>query len=130
MMYNVQMNTRQFKICICSASGGRLTFRVTRLPAASTMLVPEIVTGGGGWKTTLGTVKLKAGGVGGVGGKGGGGDGTGGGGGLVTLRRPSKISPIFVVFTVSSTGFSAPALPALIVHIDGEGYQCTVPCMK
>ena len=74
-----------------------------------------MVTGVGGAKLALGTVKLKgeiagpgAGlGLGGV-------KGTEGGGGLVRLSNPSKNSPIFVVFIVSSTGLGGEdTLPAL-----------------
>lgn len=85
------------------------------MPLASTMLVPWMVTGAGGWNTTIGTVKLKPGaGLGGVGGKGGGGEASGAGGGDLMFSRPSKISPIFVVLTVRDTGLGeASVLPAL-----------------
>lgn len=82
------------------------------LPVLSTMLVPWIVTGGGGEKSTLGTVKLVAGPGEGAGVAGGGGA-RGGGGGEVKLSRPSKNSPILVALMVSWTGLGgASALPA------------------
>ena len=85
------------------------------LPLGSTRLVPEMVTGAGGEKTTLGTVRFRAdeGPGAGTRGEGGGGEARGAGGGELMFSRPSKNSPILVVLMVSSTGLGgAETLPA------------------
>ena len=105
------------------------TLKVTGSPELLTMLVPEIVMGGGGANLISGTVKLKDGELGAGAGTDGGGGGAAtapggggvraaGGGGEEMFSRLLKKSVMAVTLRTTSTGLGGDAtLPAGTLHI-------------
>ena len=125
---------RQARLGIPSSKAQqKLTLKAIGSPELLTMLVPEMLMGGGGAKLMLGTVKLKAGltlgagaGTDGGGGgaataPGGGGETAAGGGGEETFSSLSKKSVMAVTLRTTSTGLGGDAtLPAGAPHIDQQ----------
>ena len=124
---------RRDRACPPAKLNRRPTLKLTGSPELLTMLVPEIVMGGGGANLISGTVKLKDGELGAGAGTDGGGGGTAtapgggggsaaGGGGEEMFSRLLKKSVMAVTLRTTSTGLGGDAtLPAGTPHI---GQRC------